>query len=246
MKYTRAQKCRLLEEHDSLHGFFDVLCADGEAPAAFWLEDGRECGFSFGELQENVLRCGGQIEGLNCGERGGWVGLALETGRDWPVIFWGLAAAGRKPLLLDPMLEDDRLLHLLRQAGAGALISSRDRAGIPLAQFRPEALPGGDAPHSDGAWADEMAFCTSGTTDTARVYAYRGRAVCLQAASIIREQEGERITAESRGPLRTLLSMGTVLFDNRIRRRRTVFDIGPALAGRRLPGKTDFPGTGFR
>lgn len=37
MKYTRKQKCRLLEEHDSLHGFFKLLCADTEAPAAYWL-----------------------------------------------------------------------------------------------------------------------------------------------------------------------------------------------------------------
>lgn len=204
MKYTREQKCGLLEKNDSLRGFFDILCADEEATAAYWLEGERECSFSFGEMKENALRCAGQIEQLGCGKRGEWVALALETGLNWPLIFWGLAAAGRKPLLLDPMLEDDKLLYLMRQANATALICAGERAGVPLPQFRPQELLGGHAPLAVGDWADELAFCTSGTTDTARIYVYRGRAVCLQAKAIIRGQAGEKITAESRGPLRTL------------------------------------------
>lgn len=204
MKYTREQKCRLLEEHDSLHGFFDLLCADVEAPAAYWLEGDQECSFSFGQMKENVLRCGGQIEQLGCGKRGEWIGLALETSRDWPVIFWGLVAAGRKPLLLDPMLDDGKLLYLLRQANADALVCAKPRAGVPLPQFQPGALLDGNAPLAVGDWSDELAFCTSGTTDTAKIYVYRGRAVCLQAKTIIHEQADEKITKESRGPLRTL------------------------------------------
>ena len=204
MKYTREQKCRLLEEHDSLHGFFDLLCADAEAPAAYWLEGDQECSFSFGQMKENVLRCGGRIEQLGCGKRGEWIGLALETSRDWPVIFWGLVAAGRKPLLLDPMLDDGKLLYLLRQANADALVCAKPRAGVPLPQFQPSALLDGNAPLAVGDWSDELAFCTSGTTDTAKIYVYRGRAVCLQAKTIIHEQADEKITKESRGPLRTL------------------------------------------
>lgn len=204
MKYTREQKCRLLEEHSSLHGFFDILCADAEATAAYWLEGDQECSFSFGQLKENVLHCGGQIEQLGCGKRGEWIGLALQTSRDWPVIFWGLVAAGRKPLLLDPMLDDGKLLYLLRQANADALVCAKPRAGVPLPQFQPSALLDGHAPLATGEWSDELAFCTSGTTDTAKIYVYRGRAVCLQAKTIIHEQADEKITKESRGPLRTL------------------------------------------
>lgn len=204
MKYTREQKCRLLEEQGSLRGFFDILCADAEATAAYWLEGERECSFSFGQLKENALRCAGKIEQMGCGKRDEWIGLALQTSRDWPVIFWGLVAAGRKPLLLDPMLDDDKLLHLLRQANAGTLVCATKRAGIELPQFHPEELLSGNAPLAAGDWSDELAFCTSGTTDTAKIYVYRGRAVCLQAKTIIREQADEKITRESRGPLRTL------------------------------------------
>ena len=204
MKYTREQKCRMLEEQDSLRGFFDILCADEEAPAAYWLEGDQEGSFSFGEMKENVLRCGGQIEQLGCGKRGEWIGLALETSRNWPLIFWGLVAVGRKPLLLDPMLDDDKLHYLLRQANADALICAKNRAGIPLPQFYPEELLDGHGPLVIGDWSDELAFCTSGTTDTAKIYVYRGRAVCLQAKTIIHEQADEKITTESRGPLRTL------------------------------------------
>ena len=204
MKYSYEQKCELLDERASLQGFFDILCADEGAPAAYWLEDGKECSYSFGQLKEMAVCCGGRIESLGFGARDEWVGLALETCQSWPVIFWGLVSAGRKPLLLDPALDDEKLMYLLGQAGAVALICARPRTGISLPQAYPEDLLTGDTQPAEGSWADQLAFCTSGTTDTAKIYVFRGKQVCLQARTIIHAQEGEKITAECRGPLRTL------------------------------------------
>ena len=194
MKYSYEQKCELLDERASLQGFFDILCADEGAPAAYWLEDGKECSYSFGQLKEMAVCCGGRIESLGLGARDEWVGLALETCQNWPVIFWGLAAAGRKPLLLDPALDDEKLMYLLGQAGAVALICARPRTGISLPQAYPEDLLTGDTQPAEGSWADQLAFCTSGTTDTAKIYVFRGKQVCLQARTIIHAQEGEKIT----------------------------------------------------
>ena len=92
MKYSYEQKCELLDERASLQGFFDILCADEGAAAAYWLEDGKECSYSFGQLKEMAVCCGGRIESLGFGARDEWVGLALETCQNWPVIFWGLVS----------------------------------------------------------------------------------------------------------------------------------------------------------
>ena len=204
MKYTREQKCRGMEKDPTLRGFFEILCADGSAPAEYWLEDGRERSISFRQLKREVLCCAGRVEELGCGVRDGWVGLAADTCHQWPTLFWGLVAAGRKPLLLDPSLDAGKLGYLMSQAGASALVCGARREGMAAPQFTMDELLCGKDAAGDGAWADMLAVCTSGTTRTSRVFAYTGRAVCLQAAAIIRQQVGETVTAEERGPMRTL------------------------------------------
>jgi 8-amino-7-oxononanoate synthase/acyl carrier protein len=204
MKLTREQKCREMEAEPTLRGFFRVLCSDPHAPAAYWLDGDKKCSCTFGELYDNALRCAGRVETLGCGKKDGWVGIAADTCPQWPVLFWGLVAAGRRPLLLDAGLDGEKLNYLMAQAGAAALVSDRHREGINAPVFDMAELLNGRRAAGGGEWADMMAVCTSGTTQTSRVFVYSGRCVCLQAAAIIRQQMGEKITAEERGPLRTL------------------------------------------
>ncbi len=205
MKYNRLQKCDLLEQKCTLQGFFEVLCADTEAPAAYWLEGEQQRCMYFGELQQAVLRCAAQIQQQSVGQANAWVGLAVDTCLHWPILFWGLVAAGRNPLLLDPSLENEQLLYLLQQANTTTLITGRHRPGLHIQQFTPEQLINNEnSQYAPVPWADMLAVCTSGTTATSRIFVYNGRAICLQATAIIRVQAGEKITAEERGPLRTL------------------------------------------
>ena len=204
MKYTREEKCGLMEQNSTLRGFFDILCADADAPAAYWLEGEEERSFTFGDLRAAALECAGHVSAANCGSAGEWVGLAVDTCRQWPVLFWGLVAAGRKPLLLDPSLDDVKLAHLLGEAGAKALVSGCKRELDGTAVYLPDELLSGPSAVCTGEWSDMLAVCTSGTTAASRIFVYNGRALCLQAAAIIRQQEGEDITAEARGPMRTL------------------------------------------
>ena len=130
----------------------------------------------------------------------GWA-CALETCVDWPILFWGLLAAGRKPLLLDPTLSDAGLTHLLSQAGAGAVIIGKRRDALPeIAQRLPgELTSGAYSKDFKPCWADRIALCTSGTTATSRVYVYDGRAICLQAIAFIEQQRGRCMTNEKYG-----------------------------------------------
>ncbi len=213
MRYTWKQKQQELAQTPTLKGFLDLVCADGDAPAICWLDAGEERTLSFTEMREQASRCAALVEQLGCGERGKWVGLAVDTCWQWPIIFWGLVMAGRKPLLLDAALEGKGLRFLMNHAGTETLIVGRRRNGLAdvsqitvgqlMSTFDADSTSV-VASVTDEPWADEVAFCTSGTTGTSRIFVYKGDAICLQAITLLREGICGELLAEERGPLRML------------------------------------------
>ncbi len=204
---TRSEKRAFLEKDLSLRGFFETICSHGEDTAAIWLDGGEERSYSFNGLRERATALAERVITLGFGIEDGWVGLAVDTCPDWPVMLWGLAMAGRKPILIDPSLDDAPIEHLLWQAGATALIARRQRR-LPshIQQADPETLLSA-APPSPGfapRWVDNLALCTSGTTATSRVFVYNGRSLAMQALGLLNEQKNHPIVKESCGPLRTL------------------------------------------
>lgn len=204
---TRSEKCTLLEKDASFHNFFEIICSDTSQMAALWLAGDQECSYTYGQLYTRAHACAQAVQMFGLGEEDGWVGLAVDTCPDWSVLFWGLLIAGRKPLLIDPSLDDGPIEHLLRQAGAAALIirKKRNLSGA-YRQETPDALVMREFPSEAFAprWADKLAVCTSGTTATSRVYVYDGKAIAKQATGIVSHQEKNYITRERRGPMKTL------------------------------------------
>lgn len=204
---TRSEKTARLEKDMTLRNFFETACDDAALKAAIWLEGDEERFYTYGDLYHRALALAERVTALSFGEERGWVGLAVDTCPDWPVLMWGLLIAGRQPVLIDPSLDDKGIEHLLRQSGATALIARRRRAlSLQAAQQTPEALLTSDMP-SPGfqpRWADRIAVCTSGTTATSRVFVYDGRAICSQTLGIFEIQKKHPIVKEKRGPLNTL------------------------------------------
>ncbi len=199
---TRSEKCALLEQDMTLRAFFEIACEDRDLPAAVWLDGDEERRYTYGEMHDRALACAERIEASGFGEAGGWVGIAVDTCPEWPMLLWGLLAAGRQPVLIDPSLDDAPTWHLLRQSGATALIARRKR-GLPpsVRQEPPEALLTADAPSPayQPHWADRLALCTSGTTATSRVYVYNGHAICKQALGVMEAQRKHPATQEKLG-----------------------------------------------
>ena len=98
MSLSRDQKCELLRKELTFKNFFATMCAEGDLTAAVWLEGSRERSYNFEEFKTRVLQAAARIQDAALGRQDGWVGLCLETQPDWPVLFWALLAAGRKPL----------------------------------------------------------------------------------------------------------------------------------------------------
>lgn len=205
MKMTRAQKCELLQQNLCFKNLFETICCEREQTAAVWLENGRECSYDYEELHSRVMQTAARITDAALGRQGGWVGLCMPACAEWPVLFWGLLAAGRKPLLLNADLPDEKITALLTHAGADALVIHERRAGLrEYAQRTPaELMMGAYSEAFSPAWADRMALCSGGTED-ARVYVYNGRAVCLQAIALIGKQRQHCMTHEQYGRQRTL------------------------------------------
>ena len=233
MSLSRDQKCELLKKNLCFENFFDVLCRERDAIAEIWLEKDRERHWTYEDFYTRVMQAAARIQDAALGRPDGWVGLCLETCIDWPVLFWALLAAGRKPLLLDPTLKDNALRHLMTQAGATALILGRRREGLAeYAQRTPQELTEGVfSKDFKPQWADRMALCTSGTTDTSRVYVYDGRAVCLQSIAFVEQQKRRCMTNESMGrqrmlcflPLNHVFGMMTNLFPGMLEGNPQVF-----------------------
>ena len=200
----RLDKCARLLEKPTFEHLFELLCEKEDAEALLWLDQDRLVTRTFGEMKRLSLSCAARVDHLGVGEAGGWVGLSVDTCPDWPVIFWGLMAAGRNVLLLDASMDDEKTAHLMRQPPASAIVCRKDRS-VDAKVFRPEDLLVPSKPIEKTVWASRVAFCTSGTTSTSRVFAYEADAICANIAGIIRRQtEQNPVTRESRGPMRTL------------------------------------------
>ncbi|MBQ7454858.1 MAG: aminotransferase class I/II-fold pyridoxal phosphate-dependent enzyme [Clostridia bacterium] len=233
MSLSRDKKCELLRKNLCFSNFFETVCLDKADTCSVWLENDREQSYTYEEFRLRVTQAAARIQDAALGLKDGWVGLCLETQPNWPVLFWALLMAGRKPLLLDPTLNDAGVRHLMTQAGATALITSRRREGLmEYAQRTPKELTEGPfSKRFTPAWADRMAICTSGTTETARVYVYDGRAVCLQSIAFVEQQKRTCMTNEMYGrqrmlcflPLNHVFGMMTNLFPGMLEGNPQVF-----------------------
>ena len=161
---TRDQKCDRLRRNLCFENFFDTMCAEPEAIASVWLDGVYERTWTYEEFRTRTLQTAARIHDAALGRQDGWVGLCLETQPDWLILFWALLAAGRKPLLLDPMLNDDGLRHLLTQAGATALIINRRRDALgEYTQRTPQELTQGPFSKTfTPAWADRIVHIRDG------------------------------------------------------------------------------------
>ena len=203
---TRNERCAELLNDKTLQNLFRLICVHPDEKCARWLENGEEIGYTYGGLFHRALAVAEKIQSLDISEPGGWVGLALETCPDWPVLMWGLIAAGRQPVLIDPSLDEEMTMHLLRQSGATTLIVRQKKKISPhIKQIIPDTLLGQTL--SDGfepAWADRIAVCTSGTTETSRVFVLDGNAISAQVLSLVEGTRDYPVTREKRGPVTVL------------------------------------------
>ncbi|MEN6351316.1 MAG: AMP-binding protein [Syntrophomonas sp.] len=166
----------------SFRNIFTIMSGHQSNIAAEYLDTRQIKQITYAAYEKMIQSAAYQIRQIIGGEyQEGFVGLKLDNCPQWPAVFWGILMAGYKPVLLDFRLDQQMSSFLLAESGAVAIICSRgDRFAGPILKINAEQLWERDIEAPLGwefTWADEMAFCTSGTTATARVFAYNGYAM---------------------------------------------------------------------
>lgn len=174
----------------SYESIFRIMCEFGGKVAAEYSDDGGNIvKITYAEYEKRVRAAAAALSKKLGGHDA--VGIKLANGPDWPVMYWAAMMSGHMPVLLDAAGEKQTIEHLLKQAGAKAVITDDlvsydgyetiDAAGLKN---------GGEDADYEPSWADATCLCTSGTTGTSRVFLYDGEAMShqmLNAKYFIRE-----------------------------------------------------------
>ena len=170
-----------LEADKSFETLFEVMREYGDTPASVWLKGEQELMRTYAELTRRADDYAACISSLATED--GWIGIAVDTCREWPVLFWGVLRSGHNALLLDASASDSVIQGLLDEAACRQIISLKPRGlagNIRQIDFKTIK----ESPRTIGfkpVWGKYVAMCTSGTTGTSRIFAYSAEAVCEQA-----------------------------------------------------------------
>ncbi len=121
------------------------------------------------------------------------VALKLKNNPKWPFLFWAILMCGYVPLLIDAKLPKDNTENLIEQGKVKAIVTGETcEYSIPTINY--ETLSSLKVNYKFAArWADEIIFCSSGTTGNVKLMVFNGRNICHQigAAIDVPESNGE-------------------------------------------------------
>ena len=151
-------------------------------PAFIYEKDGKSIYVKYPEFIKLVKRNAKYLdETLKDIEKNSFVALKLPNSIEWPIIFWSLLMSGYKPLLINSILNKEDTEKLLCDGGASAIITNEEtNYSIPM--FKATLSENKDETY-EPRWANEVAFCTSGTTGDSRIFVYDGKALTYQLIS---------------------------------------------------------------
>ncbi len=210
--YDVSAVTRRLRADKRLETLFSVIRSYEDETAARWLENDRECSFSYSDLCIRADSCAAALREQFPGE--GWIGLSADTCPQWPIVFWAILRSGHNALLLDAAAPDSLLQSLMEEAGCSILISKKQRKlseGLRQVSFQ-ELLAAPRVESYTPLWGNNVALCTSGTTGRSRIFVYSGEAVCEQALnSELVLRENTRVIADENRRLLAFLPFHHVL-----------------------------------
>ena len=183
--YNVTAKSNALREDMRLENLFKIICMHQEAQAAIELEDGEEKIITYTMYEQMTANYAAYLQNaIGKEKQGEFVAIAMDTCKEWFPTFWGVIQAGFNALLVDASLGDDMVAYLLGQAGSSVLITGKPRTLDGILQIPAQELfAAPEARDFVPTYGDEVALCTSGTTNTSRIFVYNGRAIAEQVLS---------------------------------------------------------------
>ena len=191
------ERSAALRKEKTFENLFRLTCDYNELTAARYLLGDEEKSVTFNDYREQTYAYAHALRALIGEEKKGrFVAIQMDTCPEWFPVFWGVIAAGYSAILVDFNLSDDMTRYLLAQSDAAAVILKKPRTlpegvvQVTIKQLACAAPAPGFAP----SFASSVALCTSGTTDTSRVFVYDQAAVCEQVLnSVLLFRQNKRV-----------------------------------------------------
>lgn len=147
-------------------------------------EDDKKRSYTYSKYKDNVWFLAKRLSSvLSCIPAGSIVGLKLKNSPIWPLMFWAVLMTGHPVLLIAANLQHDNTENLLKDSKAKAIIANEeDPYSIP--SFRVNNIRNADEDTFFTAnWANEVLFCSSGTTGNIKMMVMNGENLCYQIAA---------------------------------------------------------------
>ena len=185
----------LLMEH-SWKNIYSCVLNNDENIAAEYQMDGKIKTMTYRQYDEKINYAARKIKNIMGNSVNRFIGYKVENRPEWPIGFWAILKSGNNPLLLDAKMDIAGLAYLMGQANAVTLIAPKGTVvndDVILIETQ-ELFVGEDSAPLDESWGNQIAFCTSGTTATSKVFVYDGAAIVQQLLSgIDRLKEADRL-----------------------------------------------------
>lgn len=159
--------------------------------AIYFDESGASRHMTYDEFRNRVFRTASKLSNLFSGTAPRTiVGLKFKNSPRWPVMFWAILMSGHIPLLIDARLPLENTNNLLRQSKAVALICN-DEADFIVPSYRVNEVANREDDLSfNPDWADNVIFCSSGTTGDAKMMVFAGHNLCAQIIASLSIPDG--------------------------------------------------------
>ena len=171
-----------LRGQPTLSRLYEILFENAQATQAMYLEaNGSDRVLTWGESRRKALSAAQSLRAVHGSGR--WIALSLDTCPEWLTLFFAIILSGNHALLLDPNAPDELTAYLLRQSGACALITAKPREALhETRQYASSVLfSAPEIPeYTPETFGSKVALCTSGTTQTSRIFVYEETALCQQ------------------------------------------------------------------
>lgn len=144
-------------------------------------EDGKQVHVTYGEWDELCRRAASKLASLLVNiELGSIVGIKIKNSPKWPTLYWATVMAGFVPLLIDARLPKENTDNLLRQSKAKALLANDEEEFVVPSYRVNEIFNHEELVNFSPRFANQMIFCSSGTTGDAKMMVYEGKNLCAQ------------------------------------------------------------------
>ncbi len=176
---------RLNATDKTFHAIYaDLMERNASKRASIYFdEDDHKRYLSYRELSRRVDYIAHHLMGAFDGyEPNSIVALKIKNSPSWAPLFWAILSSGHRVLLIDARLAHENTENLLKQSGAKAIIAAEEAAySVPL--YRLNDIIASPEKPLNGAWANEVLFCSSGTTGEIKMMAMDGENMVAQIQS---------------------------------------------------------------